>query len=95
MLAELRELAERMPVPDGAWHPHAALIREIRDELLETLERVDEETLEALLDGPVPVPEPGSALAALPIPEGRHPYLDEILPVLEAARRLQAASLPA
>jgi hypothetical protein len=92
---DLLQLAERLPVPDAGWHPHATLIRAVRDELLADLERLRalpdaEERLTSLL-GVDLAPRPGSALAALPAPEGRHPFLDEILPVLEAARLVQGA----
>jgi hypothetical protein len=95
MIDDLLPLAERLPVPDAGWHPHAALIRAVRDELLADLERLRqlpdaEERLTSLL-GVSLAPRPGSALAALPVPEGQHPYLDEILPALEAARLVQGA----
>ena len=95
MIDDLLELAQRMPVPEGMWHPHAALIREVKDEFLADLERLRalpdaEERLTTLLDVDL-VPLPGSALAGLPLPEGQHPFLDEILPALEAARLAQAA----
>ena len=96
MIDDLSQLAARMPVPEGVWHPHAALIREVRDELLADLARLRacrdaEERLTTLLGDPSLAPRPGSALARLPLPEGRHPYLDEILPALDAARLVQAA----
>ena len=95
VIGEIRELAGAMPVPDASWHPHAALIRAVRDELLADLTRLEaqaggEERLSSLLGAEV-APRPGSALAALPVPQGEHPYLGEILPVLEAARLVQAA----
>lgn len=95
MRNELRELAESLPVPAGDWHPFAAVIRAVRDELLEQLEDVDEDRLAELLAGPLPAPCAGTALALLPVPEGQHPFLDEIRPFLEAARLVQAASLRA
>ena len=96
MIDELSQLAERMPIPEGTWHPHAALIREVHDELVADLARLRacpdaEERLTTLLGVPNLPPRPGSALARLPLPEGRHPYLDEILPTLEAARLVQGA----
>jgi hypothetical protein len=91
MRAELRELALRLPIPVESWHPYVRLIAAVRDELLEELEQVDDDRLAAVLEGPVPPATPGSALAALPVPEGQHPFLDEILPVLEAAAYVQAA----
>lgn len=84
MLAELRELAAALPVPQPAWHPHVAL-----DALPDGEERV-ERLLGAELE-----PRPGSALAELPVPAGEHPYLGEILAVVEAARLVQAALVPA
>ena len=95
MIDDLLQLAERLPVPQGMWHPHAASIRAVRDELLADLARLRtcadaEERLTTLL-GVHLLPRPGSALAALPVPEGQHPFLDEIVPVLEAARLVQGA----
>ena len=95
MLTELRELAETLPVPAPAWHPHVRLILEVRDELVAGIERLEalpggEDRVEALL-GVELEPLRGSALASLPAPAGEHPYLGEILAVLEAARLVQAA----
>ncbi|HET8528389.1 MAG TPA: hypothetical protein VFL60_05725 [Gaiellaceae bacterium] len=95
MLAELRELAEAMPVPQPAWHPHVRLIVRVRDELLAGIDRLEalpdgEERAERLL-GVELEPQPGSALAELPVPEGEHPFLGEILAVLEAGRLVQTA----
>jgi hypothetical protein len=95
LTAELRALAERLPVPADAWHPHVASIRAVRDDLLAGLD-----LLERLPDGEARLAEaieageaatPGTPLAALPVPEGEHPYLGEILAALEAARAVQAA----
>lgn len=95
MSSDLRELAEQMPIPAEAWHPHVALMRRVRDDLLaglDALERLPygEARLLAAIDAAAPA-LPGTALAALPVPEGEHPYLGEILSVLEAARAVQAA----
>lgn len=99
MLAELRELAAALPVPQPAWHPHVALIAKVREEFLAGLDELDalpdgEERVERLLGAELE-PRPGSALAELPVPAGEHPYLGEILAVVEAARLVQAALVPA
>jgi len=95
MLAELREIAEAMPIPAPAWHSHVRLILHVRDELLAGIAELEalpdgEERAERLL-GEELEPLPGTALAELPVPAGEHPYLGEILAVLEAARLVQAA----
>lgn len=90
----LRELALQLPIPVERWHPYVQLIVAVRDELLAELDHVDDARLAALLEEPLPPPRPGSALAALPVPDGQHPFLDEIVPFLEAAALVQAASLP-
>jgi hypothetical protein len=95
MIAELRELAEGMPIPAEDWHPQVALMRRVRDELLAGLAMLErlrdgEERLAEAVDAAEPA-TPGTALAALSVPQGEHPYLGEILAVLEAARAVQAA----
>lgn len=95
MLAELREIAEAMPIPAPAWHSHVRPILHVRDELLAGIAELEalpdgEERAERLL-GEELEPLPGTALAELPVPAGEHPYLGEILAVLEAARLVQAA----
>jgi hypothetical protein len=95
VLADLRELAERMPVPSEDWHAHVALMVRVRDDLLaglDLLERMPdgEARLAEAIDAAEPA-TPGTALAALPVPQGEHPYLGEILAVLEAARAVQSA----
>ena|GEM_PF-1915452 len=106
LLAELRRLHARLPVPQPAWHPYVPLIAAARDDLERALalaaERPDSlELAAALLDGgPEPAfdedasPELTAAwrrLEALPLPDGRHPYLDDILPVVEGLRLLLVA----
>jgi hypothetical protein len=89
VIDDLRELVERMPVPGGDWHPHAATIRRFREDVLRDLDRLAADPaaaarLEALLDAVPDVP------VDVPVPEGEHPYLDEIRPVIEVARLVRA-----
>lgn len=107
LLAELRGLCERLPVPGADWHPHVAAIAACRDDLADAIEAVAARPaararLEALLaDEAEPAfdhtaADPGTAAAyerlrALPVPEGQHPFLAEILPALEALELLLVA----
>lgn len=109
LLAGLRSLPERLPVPDGSWHAWVPEIRGCRDGLRLALRACEAdpragELLAAALDGSLDEPfagSPGTALEAhyrllgsLPLPGGRHPYLDEILAALEATEAaLVAVSL--
>lgn len=106
LLAELRTLAGRLPLPQPSWHPHVALIAACRSDLEAALDEAarDESALDLLaelIDGvPAPSfdadasPELTAAwerLQALPLPDGQHPFLDEILPALEALRLVLVA----
>jgi aerobic carbon-monoxide dehydrogenase large subunit len=106
LLAELRRLCARLPVPQPSWHPYASQIAACRGDFEQALARVavSPQTLElavALIDGDAELvfgdaapPELTVAwrrLEALPLPSGQHPYLDEILPALEAHRLLLVA----
>ncbi len=106
LLAELHRLCERLPVPQPGWHPYVDQIASCRADFEHALALVAEQTqaLEraaALLDGATePVFDAAASpdltaawrrLEALPLPSGQHPYLDEILPALEAHRLLLAA----
>lgn len=106
LLAELRRLCARLPVPQPSWHPYVAQIAACRDDFEQALALVADapQTLElsaALVDGETELgfdeaasPELTAAwrrLEALPLPSGHHPYLAEILPALEAHRLLLVA----
>lgn len=99
VVEELRALALGLPIPQPAWHPHVEAIRRVRDDLLAALDQIEAdvravEALERLLEG-APAPDVSTAeldrIEALPVPQGEHPYLDQILPVIEAARLAQLA----
>lgn len=106
LLRELRSLCTRLPVPHPSWHPHVALIAACRTDFEHAVELAARNPdalrlFEALVEGdPEPDFEPAASseltaawqqLEALPIPEGQHPYLDDILPALEAFRLLLVA----
>lgn len=105
LLAELRALAARMPMPQPAWHPHVAHIRACHSDLLEAVEAAARDPVvldiaRALLDDPQAqldsdasedIAAAWARLETLPLPEGQHPYLDEILPAVEALRVLLVA----
>lgn len=88
LLAELRRLCERLPVPGADWHPHAAAIGAVRRDFERALGvcAAHPELLDGILDGGDAGSDALTRLDALPRPEGRHPFLDEILPALDAAR---------
>jgi hypothetical protein len=103
VLWELRHLCARLPVPQPGWHPYVALIAGCRHDFEHALTLTAEhpaalDLFAALAEGdldltfdPAGSPELASAwvrLEELPIPEGQHPYLDDILPALEALRLL-------
>jgi len=106
LLHELRVLCARLPVPQPTWHPYVPMILSCREDFEYALalaaERPEvilraaalvEETSEPTLD-PGASPELAAAyerLHALPDPDGQHPFLDEILPALEAMRVLLVA----
>lgn len=106
LLADLRRLCNRLPVPQPDWHPYVAKIAACRDDFEHALALAADapQTLDlvaALVDGDLQpaFDEVASAelatawrrLEALPLPSGQHPYLDEILPALEAHRLLLVA----
>ena len=106
LLAEMRRLAERFPVPHPLWHRYVPQMREVIADFraavvaLESLPDAHDELLrqvEGTADD-VAADAGGPALAAarerlrsLPVPEGEHPYIDEILVGLEAADAALAA----
>jgi hypothetical protein len=106
LLVELRRLAERFPLPHPLWHrfvpemhavvhdlflaldalaelpqAQAALVRCVESDVDPALDNVDAPALAA----------PRARLRALPVPQGEHPDLDEILLRIEAAKAVFAA----
>jgi hypothetical protein len=105
-LADVAALCDRLPVPDGGWHPWAADIGALRDDFSlalaigqrhpDVLERLEELLFEH--EPPAALAPPDDALAAafaratsLPRPSGQHPYLDVVAPALEAVACVLAA----
>lgn len=99
LLDALRDLYERLPVPGASWHAHAALIAGTRTDFKRALEGCAHhpkvlDLISRALDGELDAalaPNANAELTAayerfrtLPIPAGEHPFLDEILPTLEA-----------
>jgi len=106
LLAELRLLAERLPLPHPYWHPYTDEMHVVMRDLFAALDAIAllppaRVELERHVEGEVEFPPPdagGLALAAarrrlrdLPVPQGEHPYLAEIVPTLEAAAAALAA----
>lgn len=106
LLAELRGLCARLPLPQPSWHPYVSQIAACRSDFEQALALAAEqpavlERATALLDGDAEPafdadasPDLAAAwqrLEALPRPSGQHPYLDEILPALDALRLLLIA----
>jgi hypothetical protein len=104
-LDALRDLCARLPVPQG-WHLWATEIAACQEDFRQALALADEhpdalELVVQLIDGRAEPefdadasPELAAAwrrLEELPLPAGRHPYLDEILPALDALRLLLLA----
>lgn len=105
-LDDVTALCDRLPVPDGGWHPWAAEIGALRDDFRRALEIAQRHPealarLEELLfehEPPAALEPPRDELAlafarvaALPRPSGQHPYLDVIAPALEAVACVLAA----
>jgi carbon-monoxide dehydrogenase large subunit len=106
LLADLLGLCDRLPVPQPSWHPYVAQIANCRTDFERALDLAADhpETLElvaALIDGgaepsfdtdaSVALTAIWKRLEALPLPSGQHPYLDAILPALDAHRLLLIA----
>ena len=104
--AELLRLCARLPVPRPSWHPYVSQIAACRSDFEQALALAAEhpavlERVAALIDDEHELTfEPNAStwltlawqrLAALPLPEGQHPYLDEVLPALDALRLLLVA----
>ncbi|HVU76039.1 MAG TPA: hypothetical protein VHC67_00555 [Gaiellaceae bacterium] len=106
LLAELHGLRDRMPVPQPTWHPYVAQIAECRADLARALDLAAKHQgalglVATLIEGGSGLgfdPEASADLTAawerleaLPLPSGRHPYLEDILPALDAHRLLLVA----
>lgn len=107
LLSELRSLAEKLPLPQpSSGHPYIPQIVACRDDFLWALEAAEArpaalDVLADLIDGdamaaidPAASPELLEAwerLRALPLPQGQHPYLGEIMSALGALRLLLVA----
>lgn len=107
LLDEIGVLAGRFPVPQPAWHGYVAEMRAcLRDlaralevatgvpEVLDLVARALDGELEEAFDARAASPALVAAyqrLGRLPIPAGEHPYLDEIVPALEALEALLVA----
>jgi hypothetical protein len=94
-------------VPQPSWHGYVAEMRACRADLARTHEvaaempevldlfaRALDGELEEAFDAPAAPPALAVAyqrLGRLPIPAGEHPYLDEIVPTLEALEALLVA----
>jgi hypothetical protein len=100
---ELRRLCERLPLPDASWHPFAGLIGQLRADMGVALDVCAERpalrsVLAEVVAGERSLVFDGGAerelteahrrLHALPMVEGRHPFIDEIVPTLEGAEAL-------
>lgn len=79
VVATLRELLDACPFP-SRWHPGAAEIAQVFDDFRLAVETLEGRVTTRHLD----VDAAQARLDALPRPEGQHPYLDTILPTLEA-----------
>ena len=106
LLAELRTLAERFPLPHPLWHRYVPQLHETVVDLTAALDAIAglpaaQDALLTQVEGEAdyPAEDAGGAtvaaargrLRALPVPQGEHPYLDEILLTLEAAEAALAA----
>ena len=106
LLTELRRLCARLPLPQPSWHPYVAQIAACRSDFersldlaidwpkaLELVAGLLESSSEPSFDEDT-TPELSAAwqrLQTLPLPDGQHPYLDDILPALVAHRLLLVA----
>jgi hypothetical protein len=103
LLEEIGALAARFPVPQPSWHGYVSEMRACLADLAVALEVAEASPeavalLERALDGELARPFDAGAtgrlveayerLGRLPIPAGEHPYLDEIVPTLEAMEAL-------
>ena len=106
LLAELRGLCARIPIPQPSWHPYVSQITACRDDFEQALALATEhpttlDLLAALIEDEAElIFDPGASprltrawerLEELPTPSGQHPDLDDIIPALEAHRLLLVA----
>jgi hypothetical protein len=99
LVEELRAVWAGVPIPTG-WHPGAAAIARLDEDVRAAFAVLAEDAaaraaLARILEGePGRSVEPRGALARLrelPRPDGKHPYLAEIMPGLEVAEAVLAA----
>ena len=106
LVDEIRRLAERFPLPHPIWHRFVAEMHDVIRDLFVALDAITMLPL-ARVElarrvendvGPVTDDAGGPAVRAarerlrnLPVPQGEHPYLDEIRVTLEAADALLSA----
>ncbi len=104
---EIGGLAAAFPVPQPSWHGYVAEMRACLADLTRVLEvaaavpealdlvgRALDGELEEAFDAGAASPALAAAyerLGKLPLPAGEHPYLDEIVPTLEALEALLVA----
>ncbi len=106
-VAVLQELARRFPVPEGRWHRFVDAIAACRGDFEIALASIDADAqatraldeLIARVPSEFPQVATGPVAAALsrldglPVPEGQHPFIAEIVPTLVAMRvALQAVA---
>ena len=106
LLAELQDLCARLPVPQPSWHPYVSQIAACRSDFEQAVTRAAEwpvvlDRFAALINEEHDAsfdPDRSSwltaawqRLQALPLPDGEHPYLDDIRPALESHRLLLIA----
>jgi hypothetical protein len=104
LVDELRAIWDRVPIPRETWHPWGESIlrldRDVRAALAIVAE--DADALAALAqvlaeEDAAPAGKEGAVaealrrLGELPRPDGKHPYLGDVLPGLEAAEALLTA----
>ena len=104
-VAALADLWAAVPIPSENWHRGLDSLRSVDADVRTALELVADDpaaaaALERLVEsGASPASATGTGrladatrlLEALPRPEGRHPYLDVIVPALDAAALLLEA----
>jgi hypothetical protein len=99
LLALLRSLKQRMPLPQPSWHGYVPRMRACLADFERALANAERhphvlDLIARSIEGELEEPFAGAEgtelaaayerLGALPRPEGRHPFVDEILPALEA-----------